>query len=370
MCQPLRKDSSSGCSLNLFQLETDATFTPLFFQGGSHRVTRQHPEPEVANDSIALFLSVRKGTLSRGRGGGGKGTGALPEARGPAGSWAAPGVSAHAEEGEAREEPGRKGALPGAGEGPRAHGGRERGAREGVSGCAGQAAGRPASGAGSGAGRRPLTRFSTVSTMSRLLTSPTWMSPMRTANFIRMLRIGTDGLIIPAGSTTEPAPDALGSPIATTPPPPPPPPPAPTEMSPAGCGSGPAADFSLAIYPPPLPAPAASPPGRAEPSIRRSRSRRGRREPARGAGTVPGAAPPLRYNEGLLWAPMPRYSRSPPAEAASPPRAGKSGSRRARPGRGERRVEPAEAGAIAAAAVVVEPNRRRSLRHVAAPCLR
>ncbi|RLW08206.1 hypothetical protein DV515_00003175, partial [Chloebia gouldiae] len=155
------------------------------------------------------------------------------------------------------------------------------------------------------------SRFSTVSTMSRLLTSPTWMSPMRTANFIRILRIGTDGLIIPAGSTTDPEPDALSSPITATlllPPPPPPPPPAPTEISPAGCGSGPDTGFSLAIYPPPLPAPAAaaSPPGRAEPRIHRSRTRRGPREPARGAGTVPGAAPPLRYNEGLLWAPMPR----------------------------------------------------------------
>lgn len=67
---------------------------------------------------------------------------------------------------------------------------------------------------------------------------------------------------------------------------------------------------------------------------------------------------------------MPRYSRSLPAGAASPPRTGKSGSCRARPGGGERRAEPAEAGVIAAAAVVVEPNRRRSLRHVAAPCLR
>lgn len=166
-------------------------------------------------------------------------------------------------------------------------------------------------GASPGRGARPLTRFSTVSTMSRLLTSPTWMSPMRTANFIRILRIGTDGLIIPAGSTTDPEPDALSSPITATlllPPPPPPPPPAPTEISPAGCGSGPDTGFSLAIYPPPLPAPAAaaSPPGRAEPRIHRSRTRRGRREPARGAGTVPGAAPPLRYNEGLLWAPMPR----------------------------------------------------------------
>lgn len=167
-------------------------------------------------------------------------------------------------------------------------------------------------GASPGRGAGPLTRFSTVSTMSRLLTSPTWMSPMRTANFIRMLRIGTDGLIIPAGSTTDPEPDALSSPITATLLllllPPPPPPPAPTEMSPAGCGSGPDTGFSLAIYPPPLPAPAAaaSPPGRAKPRIHRSRTRRGRREPARGAGTVPGAAPPLRYNEGLLWAPMPR----------------------------------------------------------------
>lgn len=246
MCQPLRKDSSSGCLLNLFQLETDTTFTPLFFQGGSHRVTRQHPEPEVANDLISLFLSVRNGTRSAPAGEEAVGRGQGPCLR----RGVLPGVGQrrgslpHAEEREAREELGRKGALPGAGEGPCAHGGRERG---GVSGCAGQAAGRPVPGAGSGAGRRPLTRFSTVSTMSRLLTSPTWMSPMRTANFIRMLRIGTDGLIIPAGSTTEPAPDALSSPITATLPPPPPPPPAPTEMSPAGCGSGPAAGFSLAI---------------------------------------------------------------------------------------------------------------------------
>lgn len=87
----------------------------------------------------------------------------------------------------------------------------------------------------------PLTRLSTVSTMSLLLTSPTCMSPINTANFIRMLRIGTEGLIIPAGSTTEPEPDApLNSPIPLPPlpppplPPPPPPPLAPTAMSPTG----------------------------------------------------------------------------------------------------------------------------------------
>lgn len=122
-----------------------------------------------------------------------------------------------------------------------------------------------------------LTRFKTVSTMSRLLTSPTWMSPIKTANFMRMLRMGTVGLIIPAGSTTDPELDARSSPItaaaAAEPPLPPPPPPlppppppaaaeappeqptppppplllAPTAMSPAGCGSGPDTGFSLAI---------------------------------------------------------------------------------------------------------------------------
>lgn len=51
-----------------------------------------------------------------------------------------------------------------------------------------------------------LTRFSTVSTMSRLLTSPTCMSPIRTANFILILRMGTDGLMTPPGSTMEPEP--------------------------------------------------------------------------------------------------------------------------------------------------------------------
>ena len=56
---------------------------------------------------------------------------------------------------------------------------------------------------------RLLTKFSTVSTISRLLTSPTWISPMRTANFILIFRIGTDGLIIPAGRTTEPEPDII-----------------------------------------------------------------------------------------------------------------------------------------------------------------
>lgn len=102
-----------------------------------------------------------------------------------------------------------------------------------------------------------LTRLSTVSTMSLLLTSPTCMSPINTANFIRMLRIGTEGLIIPAGSTTEPEPDGpLSSPIPLPPPPPPalpppPPPPAPTAMSPTGGGSSPGPGFSLAICPPP-----------------------------------------------------------------------------------------------------------------------
>lgn len=99
-------------------------------------------------------------------------------------------------------------------------------------------AGRAVRGDPAGGGRRglggggqlagSLTRLSTVSTMSLLLTSPTCMSPINTANFIRMLRIGTEGLIIPAGSTTAPEPDApLGSPVPL-------PPPAPTAMSPAG----------------------------------------------------------------------------------------------------------------------------------------
>lgn len=58
------------------------------------------------------------------------------------------------------------------------------------------------------------------------------MSPINTANFIRMLRIGTEGLIIPGDSTTEQEPDApLGSRIPL---PPPPPPPAPVAMSPTG----------------------------------------------------------------------------------------------------------------------------------------
>lgn len=76
--------------------------------------------------------------------------------------------------------------------------------------------------------------MSTVSTMSLLLTSPTCMSPIRTANFIRMLRIGTEGLIIPAGSTTEPEPEPAaprGSPMA---PPPLPLPLAPTARSATG----------------------------------------------------------------------------------------------------------------------------------------
>lgn len=108
-----------------------------------------------------------------------------------------------------------------------------------------------------------LTRLSTVSTMSLLLTSPTCMSPINTANFIRMLRIGTEGLIIPAGSTTEPEPDAplsspipppplpLPLPLPPPPLPPPPPPPAPTARSPTGWGSSPGPGFSLAICPPP-----------------------------------------------------------------------------------------------------------------------
>ena len=58
-----------------------------------------------------------------------------------------------------------------------------------------------------------LTRFRTVSTMSLLLTSPTWIRPMRTANFILIFRIGTEGLITPAGRTIEPAPDTIISPV-------------------------------------------------------------------------------------------------------------------------------------------------------------
>ena len=54
-----------------------------------------------------------------------------------------------------------------------------------------------------------LTKFNTVSTISRLLTSPTWISPTSTANFILIFRIGTAGLIIPAGRTTEPEPDII-----------------------------------------------------------------------------------------------------------------------------------------------------------------
>ena len=57
--------------------------------------------------------------------------------------------------------------------------------------------------------KRWLTRFSTVSTISRLLTSPTWISPIRTANFILIFRIGTDGLIIPVGRSTGPEPDII-----------------------------------------------------------------------------------------------------------------------------------------------------------------
>lgn len=51
-----------------------------------------------------------------------------------------------------------------------------------------------------------LTKFSTVSTISRLPTCPTWIKPVRTANFILIFRIGTDGFIIPTGRTTEPEP--------------------------------------------------------------------------------------------------------------------------------------------------------------------
>lgn len=51
-----------------------------------------------------------------------------------------------------------------------------------------------------------LTKFSTVSTISRLPTCPTWIRPVRTANFVLIFRIGTDGFIIPTGRTTEPEP--------------------------------------------------------------------------------------------------------------------------------------------------------------------
>lgn len=58
-----------------------------------------------------------------------------------------------------------------------------------------------------------LTRLSTVSTMSRLLTSPTWIRPTNTANFIWIFLIGTAGLITPAGRTIEPAADTILSPV-------------------------------------------------------------------------------------------------------------------------------------------------------------
>lgn len=62
-----------------------------------------------------------------------------------------------------------------------------------------------------------LTRFSTVSTMSLLLTSPTWIRPTNTANFIWIFLIGTAGLITPAGRTIEPAADTILSPVAPEP---------------------------------------------------------------------------------------------------------------------------------------------------------
>lgn len=58
-----------------------------------------------------------------------------------------------------------------------------------------------------------LTRFKTVSTISLLLTSPTWIKPMSTANFILIFRIGTEGFITPAGRTTAPDPDTIMSPV-------------------------------------------------------------------------------------------------------------------------------------------------------------
>ncbi|TNN54097.1 hypothetical protein EYF80_035718 [Liparis tanakae] len=59
--------------------------------------------------------------------------------------------------------------------------------------------------------------FSTVSTMSLLLTSPTWIRPTSTANFIWIFLIGTGGLITPAGRTMEPAEDTILSPVAPEP---------------------------------------------------------------------------------------------------------------------------------------------------------
>lgn len=58
-----------------------------------------------------------------------------------------------------------------------------------------------------------LTRFKTVSTISLLLTSPTWIKPISTANFILIFRIGTEGFITPAGRTTAPDPDTIMSPV-------------------------------------------------------------------------------------------------------------------------------------------------------------
>ncbi|KAL1266452.1 hypothetical protein QQF64_002127 [Cirrhinus molitorella] len=49
--------------------------------------------------------------------------------------------------------------------------------------------------------------------MSLLLTSPTWIKPMSTANFILIFRIGTEGFITPAGRTTAPDPDTIMSPV-------------------------------------------------------------------------------------------------------------------------------------------------------------
>lgn len=49
--------------------------------------------------------------------------------------------------------------------------------------------------------------------MSLLLTSPTWIKPMSTANFILIFRIGTEGFITPAGRTTAPDPDTIISPV-------------------------------------------------------------------------------------------------------------------------------------------------------------
>lgn len=131
---------------------------------------------------------------------------------------------------------------------------------EGVAGVGSQrrGGGRPGGQGADGEHAFPLPGWSTVSTMSLLLTSPTCMSSINTANFIRMLRIGTEGLIIPAGSTTGAgAGRPLNPPIPLPPLPPPPlPPPPPAAAGPDGdelhglrLESRPGPGFSLAICP-------------------------------------------------------------------------------------------------------------------------